>query len=105
MTTPAAQTKPAAADTGTVADFFELLKPRVMTLVVFTGVAGVVLGGLTDCPVTRGVDAHFAAKECLLSLGVPVLAGLGAGHGRQNPPLVFGARARIEDDTFSFRGD
>src|SRR5579864_9101853 len=33
----------AAANTGTVADFFELLKPRVMTLVVFTGVAGVVL--------------------------------------------------------------
>jgi protoheme IX farnesyltransferase len=27
----------------TVSDFFELLKPRVMTLVVFTGVAGVVL--------------------------------------------------------------
>ena len=32
-----------AANTGTVSDFFELLKPRVMTLVVFTGVAGVVL--------------------------------------------------------------
>src|SRR3954468_8956899 len=31
------------ANTGTVSDFFELLKPRVMTLVVFTGVAGVVL--------------------------------------------------------------
>jgi protoheme IX farnesyltransferase len=28
---------------GTVSDFFELLKPRVMTLVVFTGVAGIVL--------------------------------------------------------------
>ncbi len=31
------------ASTGTVSDFFQLLKPRVMTLVVFTGVAGVVL--------------------------------------------------------------
>jgi protoheme IX farnesyltransferase len=29
--------------TGTVSDFFELLKPRVMTLVVFTGVAGIYL--------------------------------------------------------------
>lgn len=28
---------------GTVSDFFELLKPRVMTLVVFTGFAGLVL--------------------------------------------------------------
>ncbi len=43
MTTLTAQAETAAAETGTVADFFELLKPRVMTLVVFTGVAGVVL--------------------------------------------------------------
>ncbi|MBU6475212.1 MAG: heme o synthase [Alphaproteobacteria bacterium] len=42
MTTLTAQAEPAAG-TGTVSDFFELLKPRVMTLVVFTGVAGVVL--------------------------------------------------------------
>ena len=33
----------ATGHTGTVSDFFELLKPRVMTLVVFTGVAGVYL--------------------------------------------------------------
>ncbi len=47
MTTLAAQTE-TKADTGTVSDFFELLKPRVMTLVVFTGVAGIVLapGGI-----------------------------------------------------------
>jgi protoheme IX farnesyltransferase len=38
-----AATISATQDTGTVADFFELLKPRVMTLVVFTGIAGVVL--------------------------------------------------------------
>ncbi len=43
MTTLTAQVETAAAENGTVADFFELLKPRVMTLVVFTGVAGVVL--------------------------------------------------------------
>jgi muramoyltetrapeptide carboxypeptidase len=82
---------------------------RMLTALRFAGafdrVAGVVLGGLTDCPPTRGIQPDFAAKECLLSLGVPVLAGLGAGHGRRNHPLVFGTRARIEDDTFSFRGD
>lgn len=82
---------------------------RMLTALRFAGafdrVAGVVLGGLTDCPSTRGVHPDFAAKECLLPLGVPVVAGLAAGHGRRNHPLVFGSRARIEDDTFSFRGD
>lgn len=31
------------SSTGSVSDFFELLKPRVMTLVVFSGVAGIVM--------------------------------------------------------------
>ena len=42
MTTVTASIDQTASNAG-VADFFELLKPRVMTLVVFTGVAGVVL--------------------------------------------------------------
>ena len=42
MTVIAAPIDQSASSAG-VADFFELLKPRVMTLVVFTGVAGVVL--------------------------------------------------------------
>ena len=40
MTSPAYQTVPAQADVG---DFFALLKPRVMSLVVFTGFAGLVV--------------------------------------------------------------
>ncbi len=40
---PASSTGSAAVSTARVADFIELLKPRVMTLVVFSGVAGVVL--------------------------------------------------------------
>jgi len=43
MTTTTYTNTAATEHTGTVSDFFELLKPRVMTLVVFTGVAGVVL--------------------------------------------------------------
>src|ERR1700744_2898207 len=42
-TTTAYMHTSADTDTGTVSDFFSLLKPRVMTLVVFTGIAGVVL--------------------------------------------------------------
>jgi protoheme IX farnesyltransferase len=43
MTTTTYTDSPATEHVGTVSDFFELLKPRVMTLVVFTGVAGVYL--------------------------------------------------------------
>jgi len=68
-------------------------------------VRGVILGDLTDCPPTRGVSARDAIRERLLTLRVPVLAGLRAGHGRDNEPLVFGTRATLHGDTFSFHGD
>lgn len=81
---------------------------RMLTALMSAGaldrVKGVVLGGLTDCAPTRGARAEDVARERLLALGVPVVAGLGAGHGRENHPLVFGAQAVIHDDTFSFRG-
>jgi muramoyltetrapeptide carboxypeptidase len=77
----------------------------LMSAGALDGVSGVVLGGLTDCPPTRGIRAEDAAKERLLELGVPVLAGLTAGHGRENHPLVLGSRARIQDGTFLFGGE
>lgn len=59
-------------------------------------VAAIVVGGLTDCPSgPHGVPAEDAVRLCLADLGVPVLAGLPAGHGRHNEPLVLGAPARV----------
>jgi protoheme IX farnesyltransferase len=50
----------APADLSSVRDFFELLKPRVMTLVVFTGVAGIVLA-----PVHVHPFLSFVAVVCI----------------------------------------
>ncbi|MFO0569791.1 MAG: LD-carboxypeptidase [Polyangiaceae bacterium] len=41
--------------------------------------------------------AERAVRERLDELQIPVLAGLDAGHGQPNLPLVFGAPARIGD--------
>ena len=40
-----------------VADYIEILKPRVMSLVVFTGFVGLVVAGASDNSVTAA-DAH-----------------------------------------------
>jgi len=59
-------------------------------------VAAVALGELTDCPMgPHGVPAEQAVRERLLELGVPMVAGVPAGHGRYNAPLVLGAPARV----------
>jgi muramoyltetrapeptide carboxypeptidase len=70
----------------------------------FDACAPSMLDGLTDCP-PLAHTCEQAAKERLLELRVPVVAGLGAGHGRQNHPLVLGSRATVRDDTFSFCTD
>lgn len=59
-------------------------------------VAAVAVGELTDCPAgPHGVPAEDAVRERLAELGVPVVAGVPAGHGRNNAPLVFGSPARV----------
>lgn len=75
---------------------------RMLTALLVGGaldrVAGVVVGQLTDCPSgPHGVPAERAVRERLDELQIPVLAGLDAGHGQPNLPLVFGAPARIGD--------
>lgn len=74
---------------------------RMLTALRVSGaldhVSAVVLGDLTDCPSgPHGISPHDALRALLLELGVPVLAGLRFGHGRENVPLVLGAPARAE---------
>lgn len=76
---------------------------RMLTSLVIGGlldrISAVVLGDFTDCPPGRhGVPIERVLEERLGRLHVPVLAGLRAGHGAWNEPLVFGARAEVDAD-------
>ncbi|MBX6766716.1 MAG: LD-carboxypeptidase [Actinomadura rubrobrunea] len=60
----------------------------------FDGAAGVVLGSWTDCGDPAELDAVFTDR--LGPLGVPVLAGVPAGHGPCQVTLELGAPARLD---------
>ncbi|WP_433225686.1 S66 peptidase family protein [Actinomadura formosensis] len=57
----------------------------------FDGAAGVALGSWRDCGDPAELDSVFAAR--LGPLGVPVLAGVAAGHGPRQLTLELGAPA------------
>src|SRR5690606_28050535 len=60
-------------------------------------VAGVVLGSFTACtPRDDGVTVDEVLAERLSDLCVPVVAGLEAGHRRNNLELPLGASVRID---------
>jgi muramoyltetrapeptide carboxypeptidase len=64
------------------------------------GVRGVVLGTFTDCaPGPDGRTAEEVLDEHLGALGVPMLAGLRAGHVDDNQPLPLGARVTLDPAT------
>jgi muramoyltetrapeptide carboxypeptidase len=63
------------------------------------GVAGVALGGFTDC----SAGPHRVSVEQVLArelgeLNVPVVAGLPFGHDLPNEPLLLGAEAELDAD-------
>jgi muramoyltetrapeptide carboxypeptidase len=63
----------------------------------FDHLAGVVMGEFTACePAGDGVTAISVLEERFRSLGVPVVDGFPAGHGRKNEHLVLGAPATID---------
>lgn len=63
------------------------------------GLAGVALGGFTDCSpgVHRVSVEHVLARE-LEALGVPAVAALPFGHDLPNEPLLLGAEAELDAD-------
>jgi muramoyltetrapeptide carboxypeptidase len=61
------------------------------------GVAGVVVGDLTDCEPAGGEHAAIeVVGRCCAALGVPVATGLQAGHGQGNEPLPLGAPVELD---------
>lgn len=60
-------------------------------------VAGIAVGDFTDCSSgPHGIPVEAVLEERLGTLGVPVLAGLGFGHGRPNAPLPLGLDAHLD---------
>jgi len=70
----------------------------------FHGIAGVALGGFTDCPPgPHGVPVERVLERELSSWGVPVLSGLPFGHDLPNEPLLLGAEAELDADAGCLR--
>lgn len=62
----------------------------------FKHVAGVMLGDFTDCVAGKdGVTVDDVFGELLVPLGVPLAAGLSAGHALRNVPLPLGLPALL----------
>ena len=75
------------------------LDRTLTTLVVgghFARVRGFAVGDFTDChPGPDGATAIDVVRDILGGLGVPIVAGVPAGHDLRNEPLVLGVRARV----------
>lgn len=68
------------------------------------GLAGVALGGFTDCPPgLHGVPVEQVLARELSSWGVPVLTGLPFGHDLPNQPLLLGAEAELDAEAGCLR--
>lgn len=65
----------------------------------FRGLAGVVLGQFTDCGPWEAVRDIF--YDCFVSYGIPLVAGLAAGHSTPNLALPLGPVATLNAGTLS----
>ncbi|HHH31317.1 MAG TPA: LD-carboxypeptidase, partial [Polyangiaceae bacterium] len=82
---------------------------RVLTTLLVGGhldaFAAVAVGEFTGCGPTRdGVRVEEVIAERLVPLGIPIVAGLPVGHGRDNEPVVIGAPTTIDGDRLTLFG-
>ena len=69
----------------------------------FATVAGVVVGGFTDCrPGKDGVTVEEVLAERFSRLGVPIVTGAPFGHGEVNRPFVQGEHCAIDGGRVAF---
>jgi len=67
-------------------------------------IAGVAVGGFTDCPPGQHrVPVEQVLERELASWGVPVVTGLPFGHDLPNEPLLLGAEAELDADAGCLR--
>ncbi len=67
----------------------------------FDGVAGMVIGQLTDCEEraeSNGWSSLDVVADALVPLAVPVVGGLPVGHENSSRALPFGAMAELDGD-------
>jgi muramoyltetrapeptide carboxypeptidase len=68
------------------------------------GLAGVALGGFTDCPPgLHGVAVEQVLARELSQWGVPVVTALPFGHDLPNQPLLLGVEAELDADAGCLR--
>ena len=70
----------------------------------FDGVKAIAFGEFVRCPVPPGSDftVQDVLTDLLKPLGVPIIAGLGVGHGERNLSWRIGERGTLRDGSISF---
>lgn len=69
----------------------------------FSGLAGLVIGSFTECGPVKKV--YKLIQDLFKGYDIPVLAGLEAGHGKENITIPFGLKADLDTESkiISFR--
>lgn len=84
-------------DVGETSYRIDRMLTALMSAGALDGVRGLVLGEFLGCGSGRfQVSTQAVLHERLGQLGVPVVAGLPIGHGRNNEPVLLGASASID---------
>lgn len=83
-------------DTGEAPYRIDRMLTQMQIAGCLTGVAGVVLGSFTDCGDLA--EIHRIVAAIFEPSGVPVLAGIDAGHGNENLTLPIGLTATLDAD-------
>ncbi len=63
---------------------------------IFSGLSGIILGTFKACGAQA--DIHEIVRRLFDDCDIPILAGVGCGHGERNFTIPFGAMARLNAD-------